>query len=626
MGLQSGDKLGNFSWTGWNTAEGYEIGLASLRVTALENFTLAGQGGVEMGLYVTGLGQATGLTPNALKVMGLREDGVYVPAHGHAGVTNVYGINISPQVAGTNNWNIWSGTNFAGTYDPYSALATSPNVFSLSGDVSAGKSATLFVITQTGSTGNGGNSQALSYVAQSQGTGKFNIVKGVSASIYIHGSGNTTTAVGNNAYIENLVGGSTLTSAIGFQANGAFVGDGGTITTSRGMRILNGTATSGGTLVNQIGLDIVSLTTGTTLNRAIQTGASGDVLFGYLASAATSLVTASSTGLLAGVTALPNGITATTQTQADNSTKVATTAYVDEAVIGQRMKEAVKYGSVAVLPSIIYANGSSGVGRTLTGVALAAISLDGASPGVGDRVLIKNQAAPEQNGIYVVTQTGSGIAVFILTGATDFDQASEIQTGDMMFVTAGNTLANTSWAYTGIDSPTMGTTALTFAQVSADLIVGQSVILSGTSTRILYDNAGVVGEYTLTGTGTVVAMQTASTFLTSITTPQTFSADNAVTASSNAITLTRAFRNNVVTNDSAANATITLSTTSATAGDEMLVQFLDFSAVAKTITWVNTENSTVNAPVISNGSTTLPLTVKFKWNAQTSKWRCLGWA
>ncbi len=152
--------------------------------------------------------------------------------------------------------------------------------------------------------------------------------------------------------------------------------------------------------------------------------------------------------------------TATTQSQSDNSTKIATTAYVDEAVIATNYKEACKYGSVAALPAIVYANGSSGVGRTLTGVALAAISLDGASPGVGDRVLIKNQVSDFQNGIYTVTQTGSGIAVFILTGAVDFDQSNEIKTGDATFITAGNTLANTLWAYTGIDSPTMGTTSL----------------------------------------------------------------------------------------------------------------------------------------------------------------------
>lgn len=46
------------------------------------------------------------------------------------------------------------------------------------------------------------------------------------------------------------------------------------------------------------------------------------------------------------------------------------------------------------------------------------------------------------------------------------------------------------------------------------LIVGTSTITSGATTRILYDNAGVLGEYTITGTGTVVAMQTSPAFTT----------------------------------------------------------------------------------------------------------------
>lgn len=52
------------------------------------------------------------------------------------------------------------------------------------------------------------------------------------------------------------------------------------------------------------------------------------------------------------------------------------------------------------------------------------------------------------------------------------------------------------------------------ANLAADITVGSSIITGGTNTRILYNNAGVVGEYTITGTGTVVAMQTSPTFVT----------------------------------------------------------------------------------------------------------------
>lgn len=100
--------------------------------------------------------------------------------------------------------------------------------------------------------------------------------------------------------------------------------------------------------------------------------------------------------------------------------------------------------------------------------------------------------------------------------------------------------------------------------------------------------------------------------------------NNAVTVSSNAGTCSASYRLNTFTNSSAANMTITLSTSTPVDGQLMMVRIYDFSAVAKTITWVNTEDSTVTAPTTSNGSTTLPLTAGFMWNAATSKWRTIA--
>lgn len=72
-----------------------------------------------------------------------------------------------------------------------------------------------------------------------------------------------------------------------------------------------------------------------------------------------------------------------------------------------------------------------------------------------------------------------------------------------------------------------GSNNLTWASApAATLTVGSTTISSGTTTRILYDNAGTLGEYTITGTGTVVAMATAPTFVTSITTPAVLATAN----------------------------------------------------------------------------------------------------
>lgn len=64
---------------------------------------------------------------------------------------------------------------------------------------------------------------------------------------------------------------------------------------------------------------------------------------------------------------------------------------------------------------------------------------------------------------------------------------------------------------------------------AAGLTIGTSTITSGATTRILYDNAGTLGEYTITGTGTVVAMQTSPSFITSVIGDATFAAFNTVT-------------------------------------------------------------------------------------------------
>src|SRR6185369_2896797 len=48
---------------------------------------------------------------------------------------------------------------------------------------------------------------------------------------------------------------------------------------------------------------------------------------------------------------------------------------------------------------------------------------------------------------------------------------------------------------------------------SSGITIGTTTITSGTTTRVLYDNAGVVGEYVVSGTGNV-AMTTSPTFVT----------------------------------------------------------------------------------------------------------------
>ena len=94
-----------------------------------------------------------------------------------------------------------------------------------------------------------------------------------------------------------------------------------------------------------------------------------------------------------------------TATAGDSTTKIASTAFVQQAVRSTPGKEASEYATTTVLPTVVYNNGSSGVGATLTAVGVGALSLDGQSPIVSDRILVKNQASSFQNGIYCLDET-----------------------------------------------------------------------------------------------------------------------------------------------------------------------------------------------------------------------------
>jgi len=93
------------------------------------------------------------------------------------------------------------------------------------------------------------------------------------------------------------------------------------------------------------------------------------------------------------------------------------------------------------LPSFIQ-GGPAGVGHTLTGAANGALTVDGVLTVVGDRILWPTSAS--SGGIYTVTQVGTAGLPYILTRATDFDQAgpTEFQAGAIVTPTAGLTLAN----------------------------------------------------------------------------------------------------------------------------------------------------------------------------------------
>lgn len=172
----------------------------------------------------------------------------------------------------------------------------------------------------------------------------------------------------------------------------------------------------------------------------------------------------------------------------------ATKAYVDAVATGLNIQASVVCASTTAF-TVIYANGASGVGATLTNNgALAAFSADGVSPTVGQRVLVKDQASTLQNGIYTVTTVGDGATAWVLTRATDFDTPTEIQPGDLVPVqSGGTTLGGSSWMQTATVAA-VGTDPVTFIQFSASIPV--NVASGGTGLTSVTQYSMLVGDGT----------------------------------------------------------------------------------------------------------------------------------
>ena len=189
--------------------------------------------------------------------------------------------------------------------------------------------------------------------------------------------------------------------------------------------------------------------------------------------------------------------TGTISTSPVSGTDIVNKAYADSIASGINFHQSVRLATAAALPAYTYNNGTSGVGATITANANAALSVDGVAVVVGNRILVKNEsgAAEAYNGVYTVTQTGSGAAPYILTRATDFDSSGsgvdQIDAGDFFLVTAGSTQANTSWVQQTPLPITVGTTAIVFTQFAAPVLYSAGTGLTLTGTTFSITNTGV---------------------------------------------------------------------------------------------------------------------------------------
>ena len=171
---------------------------------------------------------------------------------------------------------------------------------------------------------------------------------------------------------------------------------------------------------------------------------------------------------------------------------LANKAYVDQVAQGLDTKPSCRLGTTANL-SATYSNGTAGVGATLTASSNGALSLDGSTPSVADRILVKNQTSASENGIYTVTTVGDGSTAFVLTRATPEDQPSELSGGAFVFVEEGSLNANNGYVFTHTGAPTFGTTDLDVAQFSGagQITAGAGLVKDGNTIDTNPDNSSI---------------------------------------------------------------------------------------------------------------------------------------
>lgn len=207
----------------------------------------------------------------------------------------------------------------------------------------------------------------------------------------------------------------------------------------------------------------------------------------------------------------------------------ATKQYVDSMAAGLSPRTSCRVASTAAL-TVTYSNGTAGVGATLTNAgAQAALAIDGVTLALNDRILIKDQAAPAQNGIYIATTLGDGTHNWVMTRSTDFDQAApnEVVEGAYTVITEGTVNATNLFVETGAGPFTIGTTAIVFTAMdsAANITVSAPLTKSGNNIALTtpltgtYGGTGVNnGSDTITLGGnisTAGALTTAGAFATS---------------------------------------------------------------------------------------------------------------
>jgi hypothetical protein len=160
------------------------------------------------------------------------------------------------------------------------------------------------------------------------------------------------------------------------------------------------------------------------------------------------------------------------------ATDAANAAYVDAVAAGLTPKLEVNAATTAALAAGTYNNGTAGVGATFTITATGVLTIDGVSIVLNNRVMLKNQAAALQNGVYRCTIAGAVGVSAVLTRDTDSDSGAALV--DAVYsILSGTTNASLLWACSNTTAPIIGTDVINFVQFLPVAQGGISGLIAG---------------------------------------------------------------------------------------------------------------------------------------------------
>ena len=183
---------------------------------------------------------------------------------------------------------------------------------------------------------------------------------------------------------------------------------------------------------------------------------------------------------------LDTDVTLAANSDSKIATQKATKSYVDAVAQGLSVKGSVLLATAAALPANTYLAG------VITITATGVLTIDGTAVALNDRILVKDETAQLENGIYKVTTAGAVGVAAVLTRSTDMDIAAEFP-GAFVFVESGTVNAAAGFVCTNSTAPTVGTTAITFTQFSGagEITAGAAMTKTGNTLDVAVDGSTI---------------------------------------------------------------------------------------------------------------------------------------